>query len=221
MFRSLVSWIVRWIVMRTPPGSPFVVGLTGGIASGKTAVSDFFAAHGIAIVDTDLIAREIVEPGQPALFEITQRFGESIVKHGGELDRAALRERVFHDAKARQALEKITHPRIRAAARDAVNAAVGPYVVFVVPLLVESPLRYAVDRILVVDVEPPVQLARLLQRDGVSAATAEAMIAAQTDRETRLAAADDVITNSGTLDDLKHAVEQLHEQYLAHTQKPS
>lgn len=192
----------------------FTVGLTGGIASGKTAVSDRFAAAGASIVDTDVIARAVVMPGQPAYDEIIQRFGRDILSSDGQLDRRALREVVFSDPQARADLETITHPRIREQCITAVLQASGPYVVMVVPLLIESTLRSAVDRILVVDCDPATQLARLLARDGGTRATAEAIIAAQTDRETRLAAADDVIVNDSNLENLLQAVDALHQRYL-------
>lgn len=197
-----------------PEATKFTVGLTGGIASGKTAVSDRLAAAGATIVDTDIIAREVVEPGRPAFDEIVARFGESIVNSAGDLDRRALRELVFSDASARTDLEAITHPRIREQTLQAARQATGPYVVLVVPLLIGSTLRSAVDRILVVDCEPATQLARLLARDGGSRSTAEAIIATQTDRETRLTAADDVITNNSNQQALTKAVDELHQRYL-------
>lgn len=192
----------------------FTVGLTGGIASGKTAVSNRFAEAGASIVDTDVIARDVVMPGQPAFAEIIERFGRAMLTSDGQLDRRALREVVFSDPQARADLEAITHPRIREQSHKAALQATGPYVVMVVPLLIESTRRIAVDRILVVDCEPATQLARLLARDGGTRSTAEAIIAAQTDRDTRLAAADDVIVNDSNEQDLTRAVDTLHRRYL-------
>lgn len=191
-----------------------IIGLTGGIASGKSAVADRFADLGIDIVDTDVIAREVVEPGEAAFEDIVNFFGENILDDTGGLDRRKLRERVFANPEERRMLESFTHPRIRARAIDEVRAARSKYVVLVVPLLIESTLRQAVDRILVVDVPETLQLKRLLARDGGNEETARAIIEAQTDRQTRLAAADDIVTNEGTLEELQLAVQQLHERYL-------
>lgn len=191
------------------------IGLTGGIASGKTAVSEMFAKLGVPVIDTDRISREVVQPGRPALAEIVEEFGEEILKPDGSLDRRALRERVFADEGRRQRLEAITHPRIRDETLRRMHNAGGPYQVIVVPLLVESGFGALVDRVLVVDCPPEVQRERLMARDTETAATAEAMMRSQTDRDTRLEAADDVVENAGTLEETRRQVEQLHRRYLA------
>jgi dephospho-CoA kinase len=191
------------------------IGLTGGIASGKTAVSDMFAKRGVPVIDTDRIAREVVEPGRPALAEIVEEFGEDVLNADGTLNRRTLRERVFAGEGNRQRLEAITHPRIRNETLRRMHDAGGPYQVIVVPLLVESGFGALVDRVLVVDCPPEIQRQRLMQRDTETAATAEAMMRSQTDRDTRLDAADDVIDNSGTLEDTCRQVERLHNRYLA------
>ena len=191
------------------------IGLTGGIASGKTAVSDAFAKLGVPVIDTDRIAREVVEPGRPALTEIVEEFGEDVLNADGTLDRRALRERVFAEEGSRQRLEAITHPRIRDETLRRMHNAGGPYQVIVVPLLVESGFGALVDRVLVVDCPQELQRQRLMDRDDTSTETAEAMMRSQTDRDTRLEAADDVIDNSGTLEDTRRQVEHLHNRYLA------
>ena len=193
----------------------YCIALTGGIASGKTAVAERFAAHGIDVIDADVVSRELVEPGMPALAEIVETFGPAVLDPAGRLDRSAMRERIFGDADARRRLEQILHPRVRACLRERVATARSAYAIIVVPLLVESGHYAWVDRVLVVDVPREVQLARLTRRDGVDLALAEAMLAAQISREQRLANADDVIDNSGTLADLDRAVQALHERYLA------
>lgn len=193
---------------------PFVVGLTGGIASGKTAVSQRLGQLGAVIIDTDLIARQVVEPQQPAFADIVAHFGDSVVAADGTLDRAALRKRVFECPADRRLLESYTHPRIRAEAWRQVAASTGPYVVLVVPLLVESDIHTQVDRVLVVDCEPSVQLARLIDRDSESERAARAIIAAQSDRQFRLQKADDVIENNGSFEDLRQVVDALHQRYL-------
>jgi len=191
------------------------IGLTGGIASGKTAVSEMFAQRGVPVIDTDRIAREVVEPGRPALAEIVEEFGEDVLNPDGTLDRRALRERVFAGEGSRQRLEAITHPRIRDETLRRMHNAGGPYQVIVVPLLVESGFGTLVDRVLVVDCPPEIQRRRLMERDAESARTAEAMLRSQTDRDTRLEAADDVIDNSGPLEDTRRQVQHLHNRYLA------
>lgn len=190
------------------------VGLTGGVASGKSTVSAIFAELGAGVVDTDVIAREVVAPGEPALAAITAEFGDTVLLEDGTLDRARLRRLVFHDASRRKALEAILHPRIRTAALERVAALEAPYALVVVPLLLESGFAELVDRILVVDCPQAQQLERLKQRDRVGEADARAMLAAQTDRQTRLARADDVIDNSGSLAATRAQVERLHARYL-------
>lgn len=198
-----------------PPDRVLRIGLTGGIASGKTVVSDMFAELGVPVIDTDLIARQVVEPGQPALTDIVRHFGSGVLAADGGLDRRRMRERVFDDTESRLALESIVHPRIRAETLRQMTQAGGPYQIIVVPLLVESGFAALVDRVLVVDCPPEVQRERLLARDGVTADTAAAMMRAQTDRDTRLAAADDVIDNSGSLADTRRRVRRLHQRYLS------
>ncbi|MGH8221626.1 MAG: dephospho-CoA kinase [Woeseiaceae bacterium] len=189
------------------------IGLTGGIASGKSTVADLFAELGVPVIDTDLIARELVEPGMPALDAIRREFGDRVMVDGA-LDRAALRELVFASDERRHRLQGILHPLIREETLRQAESAGGPYQLIVVPLLAESPLKARVDRILVVDCEPEQQLGRLLKRDAESRDQAERMIAAQARREERLAIADDVVDNSGDLDDTRRQVQALHERYL-------
>ncbi len=194
--------------------TPLRIGLTGGVASGKSTVADLFAREGVPIIDTDVIAREVVEPGRPALAEIVQEFGRGILDEQGQLHRRRLRNLVFQDDKRRQTLERILHPRIREETRLRAATAGGPYQVIVVPLLAESPMKAEMDRILVVDVSEETQLERLLQRDAESELQARRMIAAQASREDRLAIADDVIDNSGTLEATADQVQRLHRKYL-------
>lgn len=193
---------------------PLRIGLTGGIASGKSTVAAMFAELGVPVVDTDVIAREVVEPGTPALDEIRDTFGTGVIAADGSLDRAAMRDLVFADDEARKALESIVHPRIRAETIAQAGTAGGEYQLIVVPLLVESPLRSFVDRVLVVDCSEETQVRRLLERDAGSEGQARRMLAAQASREARLAIADDVIGNEGDLGDTRRQVQQLHENYL-------
>jgi leader peptidase (prepilin peptidase)/N-methyltransferase len=205
------SWRCSWM-----PGVP-VIGLTGGIASGKSTVSDAFAALGAAIVDTDLISRELVLPGRPALAEIRETFGEAVINAEGGLDRRQLRTRVFADSQAKVRLEAILHPRIRDAALAAVAQArsSAPYVVLVVPLLVESGAYAWVDRVLVVDTTPEIQQRLLVARDQVDLALAQSMIQAQASREQRLAMADDVVRNSAGIAGLLAQVRMADRRYRA------
>ena len=196
----------------------YCVGLTGGIASGKSAAGARFAERGIVVVDADVVARDVVEPGQPALDEIVAAFGGDVLGPDGRLDRAALRARVFADADARARLETILHPRIRAAMREQALAAEGPYVVAAIPLLAEgtAPDAYRwLDRVLVIDAPVELQLARLVARDGIDPALAQRMLAAQADRRQRLAIADDVIVNDGPPDRLAAHVDALDARYRA------
>ncbi|MFO7763889.1 MAG: dephospho-CoA kinase [Wenzhouxiangellaceae bacterium] len=197
--------------MRTK--KPMIVALTGGVASGKTAVSDRFAELGVPVVDTDLLAREAVAPGSPGLAEVAAAFGPEMIGAGGDLERAALRRRIFDDPAARDQLEQILHPRIADAARRQLAALDVPYAILAVPLLVESGLFGDADRVLVVDVPEQVQIERLMKRDGSTREQAEAMLAAQASREQRLAQADDVIENTGTLESLYSAVGALDDKY--------
>ncbi len=191
------------------------VGLTGGIASGKTTVANLFAELGVRIVDTDVIAREVVEPGQPALDEIRAAFGDAVIDETGRLDRAAMRAIVFANDRRRRELEAILHPRIRDETMRQSAAAPPPYHIVVVPLLAESPMKEAMDRILVVDCSEDVQLERLLSRDAESVEQAKRIIASQASRDERLALADDVISNDGSLEDTRAKVEELHRSYLS------
>ena len=190
-----------------------VVGLTGGVASGKSAVSQAFAALGVPVVDTDVLARELVEPGTPALAAIRAHFGPGILDDAGQLQRRRLREHIFADPDAKTALEAILHPRICAAVDDRLAALAAPYALVVIPLLVETGQQQRVDRVLVVDVPEAVQLQRLCMRDGVDRTLAERMLRAQADRSARLAAADDILPNTGSLKELQNAVRQLHLNY--------
>jgi dephospho-CoA kinase len=196
---------------------PLVVGVTGGIGSGKSALTDRLAQHNIAIVDADQAARIIVEPGQPALEEIAARFGSEILLADGALNRAALRQIVFEDADARRDLEAITHPKIRDELIRQLDAANSPYVILSSPLLLESGQVEMVDKVVVVDVPEAVQVQRTMQRDGNDEALVKRILAAQISREKRLAAADIVIDNTGELADLQRAADELHQQLLAET----
>lgn len=191
----------------------FVV-LTGGIASGKSEVERRFAALGVAVIDADQIARELVEPGQAALAEIVTTFGATVLTADGHLDRRALRKQIFADTAARQRLESLLHPRIRAEMKARATHVAGDYAVLAIPLLTENPGAYAwADRVLVVDVPRSMQIDRLMQRDGITTELAESMLAAQAGREQRLAMADDIIDNSGPLTALNDVVKTLHERY--------
>lgn len=194
------------------------VGLTGGIACGKTTVANLFAALGVTIVDTDLLAREVVAPGSPLLGQIRAHFGESVFDADGSLDRRALRDRVFSDPAERQWLERLTHPAILALTDARCEAATGRYVIVAIPLLTETGTAARFDRVLVVDCPPELQLARLQARDGSTRAQAERMLAAQASREQRLALADDVIRNDDGIAALRDRVQDLHRQYSAAAQ---
>jgi dephospho-CoA kinase len=193
---------------------PFRVALTGGIASGKSTVADHFAALGVPVIDTDVIAREVVEPGQPALAAITAAFGPEVLDAEGRLDRRRMRAQIFADPDARRRLEAILHPAIRAEMERQSRAAGGAYQVLVIPLLAEGGRRDHVDRVLLVDVPEALQVERLMTRDGVSREQAQASLAAQASRAARLAMADDVVQNTARVDDLRAQVAALHENYL-------
>lgn len=195
--------------------SPLRIGLTGGIASGKSAVAREFAELGVPVIDADEISREVVEPGTIGLQAVVRRFGKDILSADGRLDRRRLREIVFAQPAARRDLEELLHPLIRAQMQRHADLLPGPYQIFVIPLLVETGLRDGVDRILVVDTDEDAQLHRLMSRDQESAIQARAILAAQAPRRQRLQAADDVITNTGSLADLQQAVARLHAQYLS------
>jgi len=190
------------------------IGLTGGIASGKSLVADVFAGFGIPVIDTDEIAREVVEPGRPALQEIRRAFGDDFLGPDGTLDRRRMRQLIFVDESRRADLEAIVHPRIRHETVVRAGQAGGPYQVLVVPLLVETGFGDLTDRVLVVDCPEALQKARLLARDAEDPAQVERILAAQISRAERLAAADDVIDNSGTVAATRAQIEALHEKYL-------
>jgi dephospho-CoA kinase len=190
------------------------IGLTGGIASGKSTVAARFVELGVPVIDADEAARAVVAPGQPGLAQVVATFGTGVLATNGELDRRALRNLVFSDPSLRRQLEDILHPLIRAHMEQAANAAVGPYLVMDIPLLVEAHDPARVDRILVVDVDENVQLQRLMARDSSSLEQARSVLAAQASRATRLQAADDVLVNSGSIDELRAGVGHLHERYL-------
>lgn len=196
--------------------SLYTIGLTGGVASGKSVVAGAFAARGVAIVDADVAARDAVARGSDGLAEVVAAFGEDVLDSDGHLHRATMRRKVFEDHAARKTLESIVHPRVRSALQAASAAAEGPYVIVAIPLLAEGGGREAypwIDRILVVDVPGHVQVSRLLERDAVDRTLADRMIAAQADRLARLAIADDVLVNDGTKDALAARVAALDAQY--------
>jgi dephospho-CoA kinase len=192
---------------------PLLIALTGGIASGKSAVADIFAGLGVPVLDTDKIARDVVERDSPVLDKLVAEFGSDILDSTGSLDRARVRARVFADPAERKQLEAITHPAIREELARRSAEADGPYQIHVIPLLIESSRQSAYDRVLVVDSPEDEQVRRLMARDGSSREEAQRMLAAQATREQRLAAADDLIVNTGTLADLHEFVQTLHKNY--------
>jgi dephospho-CoA kinase len=193
---------------------PFRVGLTGGIASGKSTAAKFFGALGIPIIDTDQLARDVVEPGQPPLERLVERFGQSILTPDGHLDRPALRTIVFSDPKARADLEALTHPAIGAAVEIRSAEAGGIYQILVIPLLVEKSLGSQLDRVVVVDCDEELQIRRLQARDGSTLEQARAILNVQTSRAARLKAAHDVIKNDGDMSAVRDQVATLHARYL-------
>ena len=193
----------------------YVVALTGGVASGKSAVAQRFEALGIRVYDADVAAREVVAPREPALAEIEFVFGTGMLRADGSLDRHAMRERVFADPEARRKLETIIHPRVRAWLRRRVGMDRGPYCVLAIPLLVENRAEYGwVDRVLLVDAPEALQVERLMRRDGVTREAAQRVLDAQSTRAQRLAIADDVIVNDGEASALDFQVAALHARYL-------
>lgn len=192
----------------------FVVGITGGIGSGKTAVTNLFAELGITIVDADIAARVVVEKGRPALAAIAEHFGPTMLKVDGTLDRAAMRTRIFANAEDKRWLEGLLHPRINEEIQQQLKTAGSPYVILVSPLLIEGDQHKFCERILVVDVPEEVQLQRTIQRDNNDAEQVKRIMASQATRAQRLQRADDVIENAGSLDELRKEVEQLHQRYL-------
>jgi dephospho-CoA kinase len=199
---------------------PLLIALTGGIASGKSAVAELFAKHDVPVLDTDQIARDVVAPGTPALGQLVAEFGPEILDAQGRLDRSSMRERVFSDPQQRRKLEAITHPAIRAELARRSAAAGGDYQIHVIPLLVETGRAEAYDRVLVVDCPEEAQIERLMARDGTSREQAAEMLSAQVSREERLDAAHDVIENTGTLADLQDFVATLHRNYALLSQNP-
>ena len=195
-------------------GQKLTVGLTGGIGSGKSAVSGLFSALGVNIIDADIIARHCVEPGTPALQSIHQRYGEAILTIKGELNRQKLREIIFHDPAQKAWLEALLHPQIRRLIMQAIDTSQGCYSMLVSPLLLETDQHELVDRILVIDCEERLQLQRATARDQSSEAAIEAIMATQLPRGDRLARADDIIYNNGSLEALAPQVEKLHQIYL-------
>tara|TARA_R110002051_G_scaffold279287_2_gene340729 strand:+ start:1151 stop:1780 length:630 start_codon:yes stop_codon:yes gene_type:complete len=192
----------------------YIVGLTGGIASGKTTVANLFAQYGIDLVDADVIAREVVSIGSDGLNAIKQHFGQGILLADNSLDRAALRAQVFNNPEQRLWLNNLLHPMIRQKMLDQVQASTSAYVIMVVPLLFENHLDSLVDTTLVVDIVPELQVSRTMQRDGVSKEQVEHILASQMTREQRLALADNIIDNQGEHEQLRSQVFRLHQQYL-------
>jgi dephospho-CoA kinase len=193
--------------------SRLVIGITGGIGSGKTAVSDRFKALGVTVVDADIASRVIVEPGRPALVAIAEHFGDDVIQADGSLDRAELRRRVFADPEERRWLERLTHPLINEHIREELEKAESPYAVLVSPLLAETGQSRFCHRILVVDVPEEVQVRRTMARDANDEAQVRKIIEAQASREQRLALADDVIVNDSSLEVLDEEVARLHQLY--------
>ena len=198
------------------------IGLTGGIASGKSTVTQRFAELGVPVIDADVASRIVVEPGTAGLAQVVARFGAGVLHADGQLDRRALRDLIFQDASLRQALDAILHPLIRAEMEREAAQAKAPYVVMAIPLLVEGGnAGKRVDRVLVVDADETLQIQRLQARDGGSQEQARAILSSQASRAARLGQADDVILNSGTVAELRQAVDRLHEKYLQLAQTSS
>ncbi|MBJ8875759.1 dephospho-CoA kinase [Citrobacter koseri] len=192
----------------------YTVALTGGIGSGKSTVANAFADLGINVIDADIIARQVVEPGQPALMAIAEHFGSALIAPDGSLQRRMLRERIFASPEEKSWLNALLHPLIQQETRRQFQQATSPYVLWVVPLLIENALYKQANRVLVVDVTPETQLLRTMQRDDVTRAHVEQILAAQATREARLAVADDVIDNNGAPDAIASDVARLHARYL-------
>lgn len=195
--------------------SQFVVGLTGGIGSGKSTVANLFADLGIKVIDADIIAREVVAPGQEALTAIVNRFGEDILDQQGQLDRRQLRDRIFSQPEQKIWLNNLLHPLIRQCMLQQSQQATSAYCILAIPLLVENQLQTLVDRVLVVDVSESTQLSRTVKRDNNSEQQVRNIMQAQASRQQRLALADDVIYNDGDPTELAPQVKKLHNQYLA------
>lgn len=199
---------------------PLRVALTGGIACGKSTVADLFAEYGVPIIDTDVIARQLVQPGEPALAEIRAAFGAEVFDTDGRLDRKSMRRVVFSDPSRRKKLESILHPKIRKAVVTQSETVNGPYQIIAVPLLIGSPIRDFMDRVLVVDCDEDTQLSRLLARDAENEDQARRILAAQASREDRLAIADDVIHNEDGIGCTRSQVDALHSKYLVLADSP-
>jgi len=191
----------------------FTVVLTGGIASGKTAVSDGFRRLGVPVIDTDVIARELVEPGQPALDRITDVFGPAVLDSTGKLDRRKMRQAIFSSPELKARLEALLHPLIAEEVLRRMDHVTAPYCLLVIPLYTESRSYRWVDRVLVVDVGEEQQIERVMSRDHIDREQAEAILNAQASRQERLALADDIIENSGTLNELESKIDALHKKY--------
>lgn len=190
------------------------IGLTGGIASGKSLVTNAFLALGVPVLDADQVSRDVVAPGEPALARIAKTFGNEYILDDGTLNRRRLREKVFAEEDSRRLLEAITHPFMKQRMKDWRDAQTAPYCVLAIAILIESRMGVLADRILVIDVPVEVQMRRLIDRDGIDETLAKQMIAAQATRAARLDAADDVIENNAAPDDVRAAVGKLHEHYL-------
>lgn len=202
---------------------PYIVGLTGGIGSGKSTIAELFAAHNVPIIDADVVARQVVEKGSPLLAEIAEHFGSQILTEQGELDRSALRQIVFESESEKTWLNNLLHPAIQQAMLEQLAQQTAAYVLWVVPLLIENNLTTFCDRVLVIDVDPDIQLERTIQRDKNQRDLAKKIITAQVDRSTRLKYADDVIENNlplaDNLSNLTQQVSNLHQHYLALAQQ--
>lgn len=194
--------------------SHYVVGVTGGIGSGKTTVTDAFASYGIDVIDADLIARDVVAAGSPALLAIREHFGAEVINTDGTLNRAALRQRVFTNESDKTWLNQLLHPLIREHIEARLQAATSPYCLLSAPLLLENKLTYLCDRVLVVDVSEETQIQRTMARDGNNEAQVRAIMQAQITRADRLAAADDIIDNNGPLAGIESQARALHQQFL-------
>ena len=192
----------------------FVLGLTGGIGSGKSAASQWFEAQGIAVVDADIVAREVVDIGQPALQQIQQAFGDWVLLENGSLNRRALREHIFQSPEARKTLENITHPAIRTSIIQQLHAAQSPYAILVSPLLFETNQHELTQHTLLIDAAIELQIQRASQRDGQNVEQIQKIIAAQMPREQKCAMADDIVLNDGELEHLYAHLTPLHEKYL-------
>ena len=199
----------------------FVVGLTGGIGSGKSAATDYFEELGVDIVDADMAARAVVRPGKAALEQIAQHFGAKILQENGELDRSALRQRIFASRDEKQWLEELLHPLIRQAMEDELQAATSSYVILSAPLLIEKELNKRCNRTLVIDIPEALQIERTCLRDNNTDKQVQSIIRSQVSREQRLRAADDIIDNSNSLSELKQQVSTLHQQYLEYARQES